>query len=176
VRGANLYESIKTFFIHNLIQIESYDWIDEAMFDECAHRIQATLGDQDYECEKMVHVRQPPSFSLSGFIDILSPRAIYEIKCTRQFTEEHKLQVIVYSYLQAKQNQAASLGDSECLPVFLYSPVTDELLECRPSFPDAERIVQLIVQHKTLTTEPKLPEHIVREAIEARDSRLVSFA
>ncbi len=106
VRGANLYESIKSFFVYNLIQIESYDWIDEDIFVECARRIQHILENEDYECEKMVNVRVPPLFSMSGFIDILTPKAIYEVKCTRQFTEEHKLQVIVYSYLQARSSRA----------------------------------------------------------------------
>jgi hypothetical protein len=47
----------------------------------------------------------------------------------------------------------------------LYSPITDELVVCKPDWKDAERVVNLIVQHKSQSAKPKPPEQIVFEAV-----------
>jgi hypothetical protein len=38
-------------------------------------------------------------FRFSGRLDILSKTAIWELKCTSKITQEHQMQVVIYSWL-----------------------------------------------------------------------------
>ena len=121
---ANVYVAMQERLYSKLKQInrDEYTWITPKIKDKCVERLNQNLGhefNQNEELEvesQLVHYSNEGShalidkvlypyflnekvFRFSGRLDILSKTAIWELKCTSKITQEHQMQVVIYSWL-----------------------------------------------------------------------------
>ena len=121
---ANVFTASQEKLYSKLKQISrhEYTWITPEIKEKCVSRLNRNLGhefnkDNELEVEKqVVHYSNEPfhdlidkalypyflnekKFRFSGRLDLLSKDAIWELKCTSKITQEHQMQVCIYSWL-----------------------------------------------------------------------------
>ena len=120
---ANVYTAFqeKLYFKLKQISIGDYNWITDSMFSQCKKRLEKNIGT---ECENakpliektIIHQSQEIEheaidsilneyfeynikFRFTARVDIITPSTVWEIKCVREITMDHQLQVVIYAWL-----------------------------------------------------------------------------
>lgn len=121
---ANVFIATQEKLYSKLKQIkkDEYDWITPKMKEICVQRLDENLGhefktDCNLEVEKQLihysheieqalinnallpYFQNEKHFKFSGRLDIVSDNSIWEIKCTSKISQEHQLQVVIYSWI-----------------------------------------------------------------------------
>lgn len=98
---ANLDYYNHTGLLNRMIQITDYDWLSENSLEECImnlHFIINANANSHFEKNSQCYL-QKRGISLIGKIDVISDKTLWEIKCTDTLKLEHKLQLVLYSYI-----------------------------------------------------------------------------
>ena len=124
---ANLYSSVSEKLYFRLKQIgeNDYGWLSRDMIQECIERMDETVGVEcvsptDISIEypisdtglekdnaKINEVLSPffepgsTPFRFSARVDLITPKNVWELKCTSAITMEHQLQLVLYAWLWA---------------------------------------------------------------------------
>lgn len=124
---SNLYSSVSEKLYFRLKQIgeRDYGWLSTDMLRECIERMDETVGvectsPEDISIEysivdtgleednaKINEILAPffepgtSPFRFSARIDLITPRNLWELKCTTAITMEHQLQLVLYAWLWA---------------------------------------------------------------------------
>jgi hypothetical protein len=124
---SNLYSSVaeKLYFRLKQIGENDYGWLSRDMIQECIERMDETVGvecvsDKDILIEypiidtgleednaKINEILLPffepgsTPFRFSARIDLVTPKNVWELKCTSAITMEHQLQLVLYAWLWA---------------------------------------------------------------------------
>jgi hypothetical protein len=120
---ANVYTAFQEKLYFKLKQItrEDYTWLTDDMFKKCKARLNKTIGS---ECETsrpliektIIHQSQELEhenidlflseyfintlkFRFTARADLITQTTLWEIKCVREITMDHQLQVIIYAWL-----------------------------------------------------------------------------
>lgn len=120
---ANVYTAFqeKLYFKLKQISADDYNWLTDAMFSQCQKRLEKNIG---AECENakpliektIIHQSQEIEheaidsvlneyfeynikFRFTARVDIITPSTVWEIKCVREITMDHQLQVVIYAWL-----------------------------------------------------------------------------
>jgi hypothetical protein len=120
---ANVYTAFQEKLYIKLKQItrEDYTWLTDDMFKKCKARLNKTIGS---ECETsrpliektIIHQSQELEhenidlflseyfintlkFRFTARADLITQTTLWEIKCVREITMDHQLQVIIYAWL-----------------------------------------------------------------------------
>ena len=166
---ANVLHAAQTKLYSRLVQIptEEYDWLSEDTISSCfanldeALRAQCEDGNWKSEpyiirsSDDMAHINIdaalakafPESNILYRFTaraDIVTSRAIWELKCTSQLTIEHKLQLVLYAWLHQMQDT----NRNSTLKYFLFNIKTNEMLQLNASLDQLTAIVVEIIKNK----------------------------
>jgi len=116
---ANVLMSVQQRLYFKLKQIkrEQYNWLDYDIVKNCMQRLENHIVlDHTMEFEKqMIHpsmeeqhskideilrpVLQNITIRFDCSVDIFSPQALWEVKCTNTISIEHKIQLVLYSWL-----------------------------------------------------------------------------
>ena len=104
-----LYISMKENIFNKLSQITQYDWLKLEMVEECIQSLRNELNKEEklnnetyFEYEIMYDSNDFSEFGkifFHGFIDVVSHKHIYELKCTEVLSLDNYLQLVVYSWL-----------------------------------------------------------------------------
>ena len=118
--SANIFTAVQEKLYSRLRQIQRYDWIPEEKMEECLTRMQQViLGDEvlltteehivDYggateaETEEINRVLKDyfpeKTFEVSACVDLITDKAVWELKFVNHINVEHFLQVVVYAWI-----------------------------------------------------------------------------
>jgi hypothetical protein len=120
---SNVYAAFqeKLYFKLKQIGLHEYNWISESVLERSISRLEATVG---RECEAskpliektILHMSQEleheviddylekyfedgVQFRFTARTDLITAEAVWEIKCVKELTMDHQLQVIIYAWL-----------------------------------------------------------------------------
>lgn len=143
---SNIQKSVHKGTESNLRQINNYDEIVSHENVECcelnSHRITLT-NDSNFE-EPLSHLyrhREYGHIRLTGLVDSLSRRRLYEFKCVSHLKFEHKLQLAVYAWILHKEDPQRTME------YYLFNFFTGELLQMRYD----ESVLQEIMEYLFLS-------------------------
>lgn len=116
---ANVFTACQERLYFKLKQIEKYDWLSPEVYQKCCKRMRKHIPniEETYVEQTIIHYNQElKHFSLddllrdittpnnekyrfSARVDLITKDAIWEIKCVKEITLDHKLQLIIYAWL-----------------------------------------------------------------------------
>jgi hypothetical protein len=108
LKVGNIYLSMHNKLHFKLAQIKKYNWLDKKMIAEC-HKNMAVLENQNLYFEqnitncnedifKIIH-KDYGLIKIGARIDAFDDKSVYEFKCVDYISIEHKLQLVLYSWL-----------------------------------------------------------------------------
>ena len=115
---ANKWCAYKSGFIFKTYQITKYNWLSKENLDKCLIRLN-TLNISNkaiFEGKLMVKDRDElGNREIVGYFDCMDGNKMYELKCVKELTKEHYIQVALYMYLyeinKGKMNVNIQIGD-----------------------------------------------------------------
>lgn len=150
------------------IPYDNYNWLTESMVDDCVERLRETIGstcttnwqpeysiiygdsDEDHLLiDKLLAPYTNIQYRFSGRIDLLTETDIWELKCTSQLTVEHKLQVVLYSWLYYNRGYGQNDQQKKHRKYFhLFNFKTNEHLRLNATIEQLNSIVFALVKGK----------------------------
>lgn len=110
---SNCWSAYQNKTIHRLQQIKEYNWLSFVHFEYSMERMNSlgiskdALFERDVSCVNNVILPH----TLNGQIDILDKKQkkIYEIKCTKELSKEHFIQLALYIFMYETEYQIKNL-------------------------------------------------------------------
>ena len=151
----NLYISVVNGCENNLNQIKDFNWLREDIKETCLNNLRNAIpfhetiqfevglgpkGVYSYKHEKY------GTIDIGNRMDVVDQDIIYELKCTKTLTIDHKLQLLIYSWLWNKSDDGSQLRGSRKFRLF--NIVTGNLLELDSTNKLIEEAVELLFLNK----------------------------
>ncbi|CAK7994693.1 AAA domain-containing protein [uncultured virus] len=143
---------------HN--QIKSYKWLNMVKWEDLKTNLkvvnkpvtyEVSIGD-DQQC--YAYKREDGKvLSISGIVDAQNDNEIWEFKCVKEITLEHRLQLLFYA-LMVKTLPLKEMVDWEKIAFYLLNARTGQLLQLRNHYETIEKIALLIINKRVITTSP----------------------
>jgi len=176
---ANVYTAFQEKLYFKLKQItrNDYTWLTEDMFKKCKTRLTKTIGP---ECETaqpliektIIHQSQELEhefidmflseyfvstlkFRFTARADLITQTSMWEIKCVREITMDHQLQVVIYAWLLKMKSVEKE--------VKIYNIRTGEIQRLDATKEELDYIVISLLQGKYQQTEKKTDEDFLDE-------------
>jgi hypothetical protein len=176
---ANVYTAFQEKLYFKLKQItrNDYTWLTEDMFKKCKARLTKTIGP---ECETakpliektIIHQSQELEhesidvflseyfvstlkFRFTARTDLITQTSMWEIKCVREITMDHQLQVVIYAWLLKMKSVEKE--------VKIYNIRTGEIQRLDATKEELDYIVISLLQGKYQQTEKKTDEEFLEE-------------
>lgn len=170
------------------IKREEYNWLSDGVVRECFNRLERVIDDEcinvdDWDAEKVIiqsnsdidhHYIDIETnrylndsdciFRFNARVDLLTKASIWELKCTSELGFEHKLQLIIYTwlyYMKISPNER----DMHIKNSYLFNIKTGEWLKCIGSISDMTAVVTEIMKGKFLNEE-ELPDEKFIESLQ----------
>jgi hypothetical protein len=180
---ANVYTAFNERLYFKLRQIApaDYKWITPAMMDKCKSRLNQQVGKECadskpliekviiHQSQEMEHERldallaeyfdESVRFRFTARTDIITAKTVWEIKCVREITMDHKLQVVIYAWIYQILNPLTPRAFR------VFNVNTNELLELRASFAQLNFIVVSLLQGKYQEMSTKTDEEFLASVI-----------
>jgi len=176
---ANIYVATQEKLYFKLKQIgsEEYCWLKNEHFENCRARLEFVISEECAgacpsieetilnpsmeEEHKLIDAALDPFFENKKFrftarTDIITPKTVWEIKCTSKISMDHLLQVVIYAWLWfvTKPHDPKEFK--------ILNVKTGEILRLSGSRADLDYIVVSILQGKYLEHEPISDEEFIR--------------
>ena len=105
----NFYLACINKLYYKIKQITNYDWITEKIIEGCHNNMKrniSSFNDLIFEVEQEITFTNNKygQITLAGRFDAISNDTLWEFKCVDSLSLEHKLQLIIYSYMWQKHN------------------------------------------------------------------------
>lgn len=151
---ANFWQAYESRYYFKLRQIFRYNWLEDYKILQMLDRLEKHISPNAI-FEYHVTITKPINFiqnkvieaTISGYIDVIDGDNVWELKCTKNLSEDHKLQLACYYYLLESENPNPNRH------YYLYNIRTDECLEIKSN--ELEKIFNLLVINKLMATENK---------------------
>jgi len=169
----------KLYFKLRQIGDHEYNWINNEALDRSRNRLENTIGQEckDHKplIEKtIIHSSQElehevidaylekyfedgVQFRFTGRTDLITAKTVWEIKCVKELTMDHQLQVIIYAWLY-------QMLDYPEKTFKLFNIRTNEVQELNATREELDFVVISLLQGKYLKTERKTDEEFLRDA------------
>jgi hypothetical protein len=175
---ANIYVATQEKLYFKLKQIgrDEYGWLSSKHVEKCIARLESVIsGECSDVCpniedtilsptmeeeHKLIDAALDPFFENKKFrftarTDIITPKTVWEIKCTSKISVDHLLQVVIYAWLWTVTRNEEK--DFKILNI-----KTGEIMRLSCSRADLDYIVVSILQGKYLEHEPISDEEFIR--------------
>jgi hypothetical protein len=162
---SNVYTAFQEKLYFKLKQIgeNEYNWITDAMMDRAKKRLEKTVGPECLESKPLIektiihqsqemeheiidnylkeYFNEKVLFRFTARTDLITAETVWEIKCVREITMDHQLQVVIYAWLYQ------ILGYSEkCFKIFNIR--TNEVQKLNATREELDFIVISLLQGK----------------------------
>lgn len=166
---ANVYVAFQEKLYFKLQQIpeNGYNWLTDSMFAQCKRRLNAVIkmSEENPMIEKtIIHQSQETEhacldavineyfyenvkFRFTARVDIIAAKTVWELKCVKEITMDHKLQLIIYAWLYLY------LYPNETMDFKLFNIRTNEILKLNADKEHLDFIVISLLQGKYQDTE-----------------------
>jgi predicted RecB family nuclease len=156
---------------------DDYTWLSEDMFKKCKARLTKTIGP---ECETarpliektVIHQSQELEhesidlflseyfintlkFRFTARADLITQTSLWEIKCVREITMDHQLQVVIYAWLLSMKSVEKE--------VKIYNIRTGEIQQLDATKEELDYIVISLLQGKYQQIEKKTDAEFVED-------------
>ena len=155
---ASLIQSWHGHLYHPLLQLpQSFAWLSSACFIAGENRLCNILRDQtSHIFEENVSLECTSNsgnrYIISGIIDCITDKCIYEFKCTSEITFTHKLQTALYAIMQWQH--MSEVADSHRLSVKLFNINTNECWVLSSEENQLWQALQLLLRAKENPLKP----------------------
>lgn len=176
---ANVYTAFQEKLYFKLKQItpDDYTWLSEDMFKKCKARLTKTIGP---ECETarpliektVIHQSQELEhesidlflseyfintlkFRFTARADLITQTSLWEIKCVREITMDHQLQVVIYAWLLSMKSVEKE--------VKIYNIRTGEIQQLDATKEELDYIVISLLQGKYQQIDKKTDTEFVED-------------
>lgn len=162
---ANVYVALSERLYFKLKQIprNQYNWLKQEDLDRCVERLEKIVYEPNIEFEKVIiHYSNDTihekidkilfeyipniRFRFCAIIDVLTENTIWELKCTKQLSIEHKLQILIYAWIYE------AIHDKKMV-YKLYNVKTNELYVLNYDFEELTNVVVCILKGKYETPQ-----------------------
>jgi hypothetical protein len=173
----------KLYFKVKQINKTDYNWLDPKKISKCLKRFKEVVGkdcenflprieetiihyNNDDLHEKIDHflkVAAPtlPKIRFAARIDTITKTTVWEIKCTKTLSTDHKLQVIIYAWLMRMRH---SKPDKDSKKVFkLFNIRSGEILRLEASMDELNHIMLTLLKIKYQERVVKTDEDFINE-------------
>lgn len=173
----------KLYFKVKQINKTDYNWLDPKKISKCLKRFKEVVGkdcenflprieetiihyNNDDLHEKIDHflkVAAPtlPKIRFAARIDTITKTTVWEIKCTKTLSTDHKLQVVIYAWLMRMRH---SKPDKDSKKVFkLFNIRSGELLRLEASMDELNHIMLTLLKIKFQERVVKTDEDFIHE-------------
>lgn len=185
---ANVYTAFqeKLYFKLKQISPEDYNWLTDDMMNQCKRRLDRFIGS---ECETskpliektLIHQSQEVDhekidqflseyfednikFRFTARLDIVTTQTVWEIKCVREITMDHQLQVVIYAWLY-EMCRVSGKDDDERVPhnFKIFNIRTGEIQKLSADREHLDYIVLSLLQGKYQEVEKMNDEEFVNQ-------------
>jgi len=148
---ANVYKAVDTRQYFRLKQITNHKWIKAEQAELILQNYRRHVGavdDFEYPVAVNGYKVGDSCTDVVGYIDIVTPTDVFEIKCTQQLQIEHVIQLVLYKWLWAKSAESTrGPRDFKLLNV-----MTGECIRVKGTDDEIEKIASLLIREKNLST------------------------
>lgn len=111
IHMANLYIAVSEHIHSKLKQIDKYNWLSEEIVEKCHQNLEKYIPNNaiyEYELGNIISeygkkfIYKSPIYGnieIFGIIDCVDDNTIWELKCVQSLQIEHKLQLLIYSWI-----------------------------------------------------------------------------
>jgi hypothetical protein len=154
LKVGNIYLSLHNKLHSKLAQIKKYNWLDKKMIVGC-HKNMKLLDDKRLFFEvnivnckedkfKFIH-KDFGTITIGGRIDAFDDTTVYEFKCVDNISIDHKLQLILYSWLWKNSDLHSQHGNKNFK---LLNIKTGELIQLTGDNYKITQVVELLFANK----------------------------
>lgn len=101
----NVYQACCDGYIGRLAQIKTFDWLTKEIVSECHKHLDCHVSKEDILFEHKLSSNYVTPFGdieISGRVDAISQKTLWEFKCVDVLTMEHCLQLVIYAWMYKK--------------------------------------------------------------------------
>ena len=166
--GEKLYSRL------NQIQRDEYNWLSQCTVDKCFERMDRAVGaeckgNSDWQAERTIitsnsdldhhyidkEIRKTLGKNdegediLYGFnarVDLMTTDSIWELKCTSELSFEHKLQIIIYTWLYNMLSSSKTRAEHAKKNSYLFNIKTGEWLRLTGTHDQMNQVVMEIIR------------------------------
>jgi acyl carrier protein phosphodiesterase len=187
---SNIWLAIKESLYFKLKQIEpdEYNWLSEDMVMECKQRLKNIVGNdcqnempkiEEYIVygsmdEQHVQIDQllgplfdGRKFRFTARVDIITENILWELKCTSEISNDHKLQLVIYAWLWNMRVNPDGFQNSDEKIFKIYNIKTNELLTLNATMDQLNYIVISILKGKYQKNKEKTLEEFLYDCEQA---------
>jgi hypothetical protein len=179
LKVGNIYLSINNKLHSKLAQIKKYKWLNKKMILEC-HKNMNILDNKKLIFEKVIANSNEDIFSfthkdygfikIAGRIDAFDDENVYEFKCVDSISIDHKLQLILYSWLWKNSDLQKNYGNR----IFkLLNIKSGELLQLTDDMFKISQIVELILANKFVKKQSLKDDEFLKNIHRLEDKFIV---
>tara|TARA_B110000971_G_scaffold221978_1_gene272135 strand:+ start:7426 stop:9627 length:2202 start_codon:yes stop_codon:yes gene_type:complete len=160
---ATCWTAYTSGFLFKIFQIQEYNWLSNEHLLESVTRMQESLHiSPEAIFEKQYTTTNEPellNIKLTGFVDCIDNRSLYEFKCVQTLEKEHFLQLAIYMY-QHETHKRQIIAHNNLLmqpfiplneqdtSYYLYNILTDELLQITCPYDKLIKLVETLIYYK----------------------------
>jgi len=149
----NLYIALTENILSKLNQIDKYDWLEEDVVKVCHKNIKKNIEkDSEYQvniimhngCEYIYDHKEYGKISIKGKYHAINSKCLWCIKCCGNISNEHILQLVIYSWLHNKINNEAYLE----MKYKIINMRTGEIKVLNYDVEKVDQIIELLFKNK----------------------------
>lgn len=149
IKTSIYFESYISKYIHKITQIKKYDWIFEEVLKKSNERFKSVIKDDaQYEVQVTLSNYDKNNNILKGFIDCINGTDIYEFKYVNEIKDEHILQLCLYIYMFAENNNIISDEELNKYRFYIFNVRFDEIIEIKTTLENLKFIYDKVMDIK----------------------------
>ena len=158
---ANVFTGCQERLYFKLKQIQSYNWLSDDTYKKCQRRMEKHISNvENAKIEQtIIHYNQElkhfllddllrditadknEKYRFSARVDLITDNTVWEIKCVKEVTMDHKLQLIIYAWLWKAM-------ELESMDFRLFNIRNEEIFTLNASLEQLTWIVKKLIQGK----------------------------
>ena len=176
------------FFKLKQIEPDEYNWLSEDIVMECKNRLRNVVGiDCQNEMPKIEeyiiygsmdeqHVQidqlltplfEGRKFRFTARVDIITENILWELKCTSEISNDHKLQLVIYAWLWNMRVNSDGFQNTDEKIFKIYNIKTNELFTMNATIDELNYIVISILKGKYQKNKEKTLEEFLYDCEQA---------
>lgn len=174
LRLGNLYISVVNGCENNLNQIQNFDWLNEEDKNRCLQNLELIISHEktlkfEYTIEKgltnnrfTINHERYGKLKIGNRIDLIDDNYVYEFKCTKNLTIEHKLQLLIYAWMINNLDEGNKDYELRTKGFRLFNIVNNEMFELNYNQTKVEEAIELILFNKYCDNVDKTDEEFIK--------------
>jgi len=157
-----------------LNQIQNFDWLTEEDKNRCLQNLELIISHEktlkfEYTIEKgltnnrfTINHERYGKLKIGNRVDLIDDNYIYEFKCTKNLTIEHKLQLLIYAWMINNLDEGNKDYELRTKGFRLFNIVNNEMFELNYNQMKVEEAIELILFNKYCDTVEKTDEEFIK--------------